>query len=103
MTGSDDRAAGFLVTNVVGGCVLVEQLSVDPGSVRQRPEAPRPRLAAGGPGVAALTLDDVRGCAVDAPYFARSRVLDDAGVTAGLRAIRRRESRERPGLLAAAA
>jgi hypothetical protein len=54
MTGSDDRAAGFLVTIMVDSCVHVEQLSVDPGSVH---------------------------------HFARYgfRLLDDAGITAGLR------------------
>jgi len=34
MTGSDDRDAGFLVTNMADGCVHVEELSVDPGSVQ---------------------------------------------------------------------
>ena len=35
ITGTDDRPAGFLVTDVVDGCLHVEQVSVDPGSARR--------------------------------------------------------------------
>src|SRR5215472_19151899 len=35
ITGADDRSAGFLITDMVDGCVHVEQVSVDPGSARR--------------------------------------------------------------------
>jgi ribosomal protein S18 acetylase RimI-like enzyme len=35
ITGTDDRPAGFLVADVVDGCLHVEQVSVDPGSARR--------------------------------------------------------------------
>jgi hypothetical protein len=35
ITDSGDRPAGFLITDVVDGCLHVAQLSVDPGSARR--------------------------------------------------------------------
>jgi hypothetical protein len=87
MTGSDDRAAGFLVTIMVDGCVHVEQLSVDPGSVHRGRELPGHAARQAAACVAALTLTTFADVPWNAPHFARYgfRVLDDAGITAGLR------------------
>jgi ribosomal protein S18 acetylase RimI-like enzyme len=97
VTGADDRPAGFLITDVVDGCLQVEQVSVDPGSARRGlgrallDHAAAQAAAAGLPAVTLTTFADVPW---NAPYYQRCgfRVLDDAEVTAGLRAIRQREA-----------
>jgi ribosomal protein S18 acetylase RimI-like enzyme len=97
ITGTDDRPAGFLVTDVVDGCSHVEQVSVDPGCARRGlgrallDHAAEEAVAAGVPALTLATFADVPW---NAPYYERCgfRVLDDAAVTAGLRAIRRREA-----------
>jgi hypothetical protein len=75
MTGSGDRAAGFPVTNMVDGRVHVEQLSVDPGSVRRGRElldhAARQAAAACVPALMLTMFADVPR---NAPYFARCGV-----------------------------
>jgi GNAT superfamily N-acetyltransferase len=95
--GCDDRPAGFLVTDVVDGCSHVEQVSVDPGSARRglgRALLDHAAEEAAADGVPALTLTTFADVPWNAPYYERCgfRVLDDAEVTAGLRAIRRREA-----------
>jgi len=97
ITGAHDRPAGFLVTDVVDGCVHVEQVSVDPGSARRGlgrallDHAAERAAAAGFPAMTLTTFVDVPW---NAPYYLRRgfRVLDDAEVTAGLQAIRQREA-----------
>jgi GNAT superfamily N-acetyltransferase len=97
ITEADDRPVGFLVTDVIDGCLHIEQLSVDPGSARRGlgrgllDYAAERAAAAGVPAVTLTTFADVPR---NAPYYVRCgfRVLDDAEVTAGLRAIRQREA-----------
>jgi len=96
ITGADDRPAGFLVTDMVDGCVHVEQVSVDPGSARQglgRALLDHAAERAATAGVPALTLTTFADVPWNAPYYVRCgfRVLDDGEVTPGLRAIWQRE------------
>jgi ribosomal protein S18 acetylase RimI-like enzyme len=97
ITGSGDRPAGFLITEVVDGCLQVEQVSVHPGCARRGlgrallDHAVRQAEAAGLPAVTLTTFADVPW---NAPYYERCgfRVLDDTEITAGLQAIREREA-----------
>jgi GNAT superfamily N-acetyltransferase len=87
----------FLMGSQVDDCLHVEQLSVDMGSARRGlgrtllEHAARRAAADGRP---ALTLTTFEHVPWNAPYYARLgfRILDDAEVTPGLRAIRRREA-----------
>ncbi len=97
ITGSDDCPAGFLLTEMVDGCLHVEQVSVDPGSARRGLGRALPDHAAdqaAAAGVRALTLTTFGQVPWNAPYYARCgfRLLGDAEVTPGLRAIRRQEA-----------
>ncbi len=97
ITSSDDCPAGFLITEMVDGCVHVEQVSVDPGSARRglgRALLDHAAQQAAAAGVRAVTLTTFAQVPWNAPYYARCgfRVLTDAEVTPGLRAIRRREA-----------
>ena len=97
ITEADDRPVGFLITDVIDGCLHVEQVSIEPGSARRGlgrallDYAAERAAAAGVPAVTLTTFADVPW---NAPYYLRCgfRVLDDAEVTAGLRAIRQREA-----------
>jgi GNAT superfamily N-acetyltransferase len=96
-TGVDDRPAGFLISDVVDGCVHVEQLSVDPGNARRglgRALLDHAAERAATAGVPALTLTTFADVPWNAPYYVRCgfRVLDDEEITAGLQAIRQREA-----------
>jgi GNAT superfamily N-acetyltransferase len=96
ITEVDDRPVGILITEVIDGCLHVEQVSVDPGSARRGlgrallDYAAERAAAAGIPAVTLTTFADVPW---NAPYYVRCgfRLLEDAEVTAGLRAIRQRE------------
>jgi GNAT superfamily N-acetyltransferase len=97
ITSADDRPAGFLITDMVDGCVHVEQLSVDPGNARRglgRALLDHAAEQAAAAGVPALTLTTFADVPWNAPYYVRCgfRVLEDREVTAGLRAIRQREA-----------
>ena len=97
ITGADDRPAGFVITDMVDGCVHVEQLSVDPGNARRglgRALLEHTAEQATAAGVPALTLTTFADVPWNAPYYVRCgfRVLEDREVTAGLRAIRQREA-----------
>ncbi len=97
ITGADDRPAGFLINDLVDGCVHVEQLSVDPGSARRglgRALLDHAAERAAAVGLPALTLTTFADVPWNAPYYVRCgfRVLDDEEITAGLRAIRQREA-----------
>ena len=96
MTGADDRPAGFLVTDMVDGCVHIEQVSVDPGNARRglgRTLLDHAAEQAAAAGVSALTLTTFADVPWNAPYYVRCgfRVLEDREITAGLRAIWQRE------------
>jgi len=87
----------FLMGGQVDGCLHVEQLSVDMGSARRglgRMLLEHAARRAAADGLPALTLTTFEHVAWNAPYYARLgfRILDDAEVTPGLRAIRRREA-----------
>jgi GNAT superfamily N-acetyltransferase len=95
--GEAGEPVAFLMGGQVDGCLHVEQLSVDPGSARRGLgrallEHAAQRAAAGG--LPALTLTTFTHVPWNAPYYARLgfRILDDAEVTPGLRAIRQREA-----------
>jgi GNAT superfamily N-acetyltransferase len=97
ITGVDDRPAGFLITETVDGCLHVEQVSVDPASARRglgRALLDHAAEQAAAAGIPAMTLTTFADVPWNAPYYLRCgfRVLDEADVTAGLRAIRRREA-----------
>jgi GNAT superfamily N-acetyltransferase len=96
ITEADDRPVGFLITEVIDRCPHVEQVSVDPGSARRglgRALLDYAAERAAAVGVPAVTLTTFADVPWNAPYYWRCgfRVLDDAEVTAGLRAIRQRE------------
>jgi GNAT superfamily N-acetyltransferase len=87
----------FLMGTVVDGCLHVEQLSTDPGSARRglgRSLLEYAARRAAADGLPALTLTTFAHVPWNAPYYARCgfRILDDAEVTPGLRAIRQREA-----------
>jgi len=91
-----DRTAGFLISDMVDGCLHVGQLSVDPRCARRglgRALLDHAAEQAAAAGVPAMTLTTFADVPWNAPYYLRCgfRVLDDAEVTAGLRAIRQRE------------
>jgi N-acetylglutamate synthase-like GNAT family acetyltransferase len=81
----------------VDGCLHVEQLSVDMGSARRglgRTLLEHAARRAAADRLPALTLTTFERVPWNAPYYARLgfRILDDAEVTPGLRAIRQREA-----------
>ena len=87
----------FLMGSLVDGCLHVEQLSVDPGSARRgfgRKLLEHAAHRAAADGIPALTLTTFAHVPWNAPYYVRCgfRILDDAEVTPGLRAIRQREA-----------
>jgi GNAT superfamily N-acetyltransferase len=97
IAGADDQPAGFLISDMIDGCMHVEQLSVDPGSARRglgRALLDHAAERAAAAGVPALTLTTFADVPWNAPYYVRCgfRVLEDGEVTAGLRAIRKREA-----------
>jgi GNAT superfamily N-acetyltransferase len=95
--GEAGQPVAFLMGSQVDGCLHVEQLSVDPGSARRglgRTLLEHAARRAVADGLPALTLTTFTHVPWNAPYYARLgfRILDDAEVTPGLRAIRRREA-----------
>jgi GNAT superfamily N-acetyltransferase len=97
ITDADDRPAGFLITGLVDECLHVRQVSVDPVSARRGLgrallDFAAEQAAAGG--LPAMTLTTFAEVPWNAPYYQRCgfRVLDDAEVTDGLRAIRQHEA-----------
>jgi GNAT superfamily N-acetyltransferase len=94
--GQDGGPVAFLMGIMVDGCLHVEQLSVDPGSARRglgRGLLEYAARRAAADGLPALTLTTFADVPWNAPYYVRCgfRILDDAEVTPGLRAIRQRE------------
>ena len=93
----DDEPVAYLIADPVDGCLQIEQVTVHPGSARRGLgrallDHAANRAAAGG--LPALTLTTFAPVPWNAPYYARCgfRVLDDAEITPGLRAIREREA-----------
>jgi GNAT superfamily N-acetyltransferase len=92
-----DEPVAYLMASVVDGCLHIDQVSVRPGNARQRVGRSLLEHAAGraaADGLAALTLTTFASVPWNAPYYLRCgfRVLEDAELTPGLRAIRRREA-----------
>jgi GNAT superfamily N-acetyltransferase len=97
VTGEADEPAGYLMAEVVDGCLQVEQVTVHPGHARRglgRALLDHAACRAAADGLPALTLTTFAHVPWNAPYYTRCgfRILDDAEVTEGLRAIRRREA-----------
>ena len=91
------RPAAYLMAGVVDGCLHIDQVSVHPGSARRGLGRELLEHAAGyaaAGGLPALTLTTFAEVAWNAPYYRRCgfRVLDDAELTPGLRAIRQHEA-----------
>jgi GNAT superfamily N-acetyltransferase len=92
-----DRPVGYLMADLVDGCLHVEQVSVHTGSARRGLGRALLEHVAGqarADGVPALTLTTFLQVPWNAPYYARCgfRILDDASLTPGLREIRRHEA-----------
>jgi GNAT superfamily N-acetyltransferase len=95
--GQADEPVAFVMADLVDGCLQVEQVSVHPGSARRgvgRRLLDHAASLAATDGLPALTLTTFAHVPWNAPYYARCgyRVLDDAELTPGLQAIRRREA-----------
>ncbi|MFD1829448.1 GNAT family N-acetyltransferase [Streptomyces desertarenae] len=87
----------YLIADRVDGNLHVEQVSVHPGSARRgigRSLLDHLAGLAADEGVPALTLTTFAEVPWNAPYYARCgfRILDDDGLTPGLREIREREA-----------
>ena len=92
-----DEPVAFLMADMVDGCLHIEQVSVHPGSARRglgRRLLDHAGSLAAADGLPALTLTTFAHVPWNAPYYARCgfRVLDDAELTPGLRAIYQREA-----------
>ena len=95
--GSGDAPVGYLIADVVDGCLHVEQVSVHPRCARRgvgRRLLEHLADLGTATGVPALTLTTFADVAWNAPYYLRCgfRILDDAELTPGLRDIRAREA-----------
>jgi ribosomal protein S18 acetylase RimI-like enzyme len=93
----DDEPVAYLMAGLVDGCLQIEQVTVHPGSARRglgRALLDHAANRAAADGLPALTLTTFAQVPWNAPYYARCgfRVLDDAQITPGLRAIREREA-----------
>lgn len=92
-----DEPVAYLMASEVDDCLHIDQVSVHPDSARRRlggelvEHAARHAMAAG---LAALTLTTFASVPWNAPYYLRCRfrILDDAELTPGLRAIRQHEA-----------
>jgi GNAT superfamily N-acetyltransferase len=92
-----DRPVAYPMADAVDGCLHVEQVSVHPDQARRRLGRALLDHAAGQAAAdrtMALTLTTFAHVLWNAPYYARCgfRILDDAELTPGLRAIRQREA-----------
>jgi GNAT superfamily N-acetyltransferase len=92
-----DEPVAYLMADLVDGCLQIEQVTVHSGSARRglgRALLDHAANWAAADGLPALTLTTFAHVPWNAPYYARCgfRVLDDAEITAGLRAIREREA-----------
>ncbi len=92
-----DEPVAFLMADLVDGCMHIEQVTVRPASARRglgRRLLDHAASRAAADGLPALTLTTFAHVPWNAPYYARCgfRILDDAELTPGLRAIRQREA-----------
>lgn len=92
-----DKPVAYLMASVVDECLHIDQVSVQPDSARRRLGRALLDHAAGRAatdGLAALTLTTFASVPWNAPYYRRCgfRVLDEAELTPGLRAIRQHEA-----------
>jgi GNAT superfamily N-acetyltransferase len=97
MADDGDEPVAHLMADLVDGCLEIEQVAVHPGSARRglgRALLDHAASWAAAEGLPALTLTTFAHVPWNAPYYARCgfRVLDDAEITAGLRAIREWEA-----------
>ncbi|WP_214416363.1 GNAT family N-acetyltransferase [Sphaerisporangium fuscum] len=93
---ADDRPVAYLIADVVDGNLHLEQVSVHPSSARRgigRSLIEHAAAHAKAEGLPALTLITFTRVPWNAPYYERCGFwsLDDAELTPGLRALRRRE------------
>jgi GNAT superfamily N-acetyltransferase len=96
-TDTDDVPVGYLIADVVDGCLHVEQVSVHPRCARRgvgRRLLDHLADLGAATGVPALTLTTFADVPWNAPYYRRCgfRILDDGEITAGLRGIRDHEA-----------
>lgn len=92
-----DEPVAYLMASVVDGCLHIDQVSVHPDSARRGLGRELLEHAAGraaADGLAALTLTTFASVPWNAPYYRRCgfRVLGEAELTPGLRAIRQHEA-----------
>ncbi|MFH0245447.1 GNAT family N-acetyltransferase [Streptomyces sp. HK10] len=92
-----DVPVAYLIADRVDGNLHVEQVSVHPDSARRgvgRSLLEHLAAHARGQGAPALTLTTFAQVPWNAPYYARCgfRIMDDGGLTPGLRKIREREA-----------
>lgn len=92
-----DRPVAYLIAEVVGGAMHIEQVSVHPAAARRgvgRSLLDHVADVATAGGLPALTLTTFAEVPWNAPYYERCgfRRLNDATLTPGLREIRRREA-----------
>ncbi|HUY50330.1 MAG TPA: GNAT family N-acetyltransferase [Streptosporangiaceae bacterium] len=95
--GQPGRPIAYLIADLVDGSLHVGQVSVHPGSARRglgRSLLDHAAAQAAAAGVPALTLTTFTQVPWNAPYYERCgfRCLDGAGLTPGLREIRRWEA-----------
>jgi GNAT superfamily N-acetyltransferase len=95
--GEADVPVAYLMAMAVDGCLHIEQVSVHPDSARRgigRALIEHAADQARADDRPALTLTTFASVPWNAPYYVRCgfRVLDDAELTPGLRAIRRHEA-----------
>jgi len=92
-----DEPVAYLMAGLVDGCLQVDQVTVHPGHARRglgRRLLDHAARRAAADGLPALTLTTFAHVPWNAPDYARCgfRILDDAEITPGLAAIRRREA-----------
>ncbi|WP_327705559.1 GNAT family N-acetyltransferase [Streptomyces decoyicus] len=94
LTDRPGRPLGYLLWDPVDGCTHIEQVSVHPQHAHRRIGRALIDRADQDGGPAPLTLTTFAEVPWNAPYYARIgfRVLDDADLTPGLRAIRAHEA-----------
>ena len=92
--GDSHRPVGFLLWDPVDGCTHIEQVSVHPQHAHRRIGRALIDRAEQDGSPAPLTLTTFAEVPWNAPYYARLgfRILDDADLTPGLRAIRAHEA-----------
>lgn len=100
---ASDQPVGYVLADVVDGCAHVEQLSVHPrhqGRGLGRALLTAVERWAAGTGLPGLTLTTFADVPWNRPLYEHLgfRVLDEAELTPGLRALRREEARLSPAL-----